>query len=643
MERDGWHTLVREEKNRFLCFIDRKITKEWEDFLRAEETFLLVDRAAYERLSYLENLFSLDEFEVYYLHVLLLPKVCIGFQSFYHWLEHGNLPISFSFVCRVYSASSGNFAGYAWLSKKRTLARFFLEGKGIYWELRERIVDFLLKGEWENLLFSDSVFFYYPQGEDLPYYGKNKLETEELSKERKGIFCLYGREGTGKKSAVCQYERKQDHILAMLFFEGFIEQKDRAEELLFELILHQAVVCVADYQEQWRENSVFLEFLKQILDLSNYLYLLFSWEEYPKLPDIWVKKQVIFFGVPSVKERKELWRFIVQEYGLEDLEEAERLAERFFFTPKQMRQASEWASEQKKGNENLLKGCFLQLEHSLGKRAKKVECFYNWEDLILPKQQIDFLKDACNQVKYQHQIYEVWGFNQKISYGKGLSMLFYGAPGTGKTMAAEIIAKEVGLELYKVNLPCIVSKYIGETEKNLNEIFEEAEKSQGILFFDEADVLFSKRTEVKEANDRYNNMEAAYLLQKMEEHSGIVILASNYQQNMDEAFKRRIKFCIEFPLPDARYRKKIWEAGFPKELPREKEIDFEFLSNRFRLSGSHIKNVILNAAFYAASEKKAVGMKQLLKAVIQELAKSGKVVTKEELGEYYCYLEDISL
>ena len=640
---ESWKRFIKEEKDKFLYCKELKFTEEWENFLRKEETFFLADESAYERLSYLEHLFSLDEFEQCYLHFLLLPEICTTFQLFYHWLEPKNFTISFSMVCRIYHAFSGNFAGYAWLSQKRTLIRFFLEEEGGNWRLKKRILDFLLKGEWENSLFFNDIFFCYPEEELLPYYGENILETEKESmEEKKGIFCLYGREGTGKKSAVRHYEKKQKHILAILYLKNRIEEEIPIDqELLFELILHQAVVCIADYKEQWKENGFFLRLVEQILELSDYLYLLLDQEDYPKLPELWIKKQIFFFDFPSIKEAEIIWNAVIREYGLENSEEVEKITKRFLFTPKQIRQAVIWASEQPQKKDNLLKGCFLQLEHNLGKKAKKVECFYEWEDLILPKQQIHRLKDACNQVKYQHQIYETWGFYQKISYGRGVSMLFYGVPGTGKTMASEIIAKEIGLELYKVNLPCIVSKYIGETEKNLNEIFEEAEKSQGILFFDEADVLFSKRTEVKEANDKYNNLEAAYLLQKMEEHRGVVILATNYQQNIDEAFKRRIKFCIEFPLPDAEYRKKIWEAGFPKELPCEKDIDLEFLSMRFRLSGSNIKNSILNAAFYAASEGSGVGMRHLLKAVVNELSKSGKVVTKEELGEYYYYMEEL--
>ena len=207
-------------------------------------------------------------------------------------------------------------------------------------------------------------------------------------------------------------------------------------------------------------------------------------------------------------------------------------------------------------------------------------------------------------------------------------------------MAAQIAAGELGLELYKVELPAVVSKYVGETEKNLSEIFREASRSQAVLFFDEADVLFGKRTEMKDAHDKYNNMEAAYLLQKMEEYDGVSILATNFLQNFDEAFKRRLKFVIEFPFPDAGYRRLLWRSVFPAETPLEGDVDWEFLAIQFELTGSAIKNVAVNAAFLAAGEGRAVGMGHLLTALRRELAKSGKVLSREDFGQYYMLAEE---
>ena len=193
-----------------------------------------------------------------------------------------------------------------------------------------------------------------------------------------------------------------------------------------------------------------------------------------------------------------------------------------------------------------------------------------WDEVILPPEQKELLRNACNQVKFRHVVYGEWGFEKKLSYGKGVSILFAGPPGTGKTMSAEVVAKELMLEIYKIDLSQVISKYIGETEKNLHEIFHEAQFSNAILFFDEADALFGKRSEVKDSHDKYANIETAYLLQKIEEYAGITILATNFSQNIDDAFMRRLNYVIKFPFPDAEYREKIWRSMFPAEAPQRR-------------------------------------------------------------------------
>ena len=209
------------------------------------------------------------------------------------------------------------------------------------------------------------------------------------------------------------------------------------------------------------------------------------------------------------------------------------------------------------------------------------------------------LKDACDQVIYHHQVYHRWGFEEKLAYGKGLSLLFYGPPGTGKTMGAQVIANVLNLELYKVDMAGVLSKYVGESEKKLGNIFEQAKKSQSILFFDEADVLFGKRTDQKDSNDKYANASTAYLLQKIEEYEGIIILATNLLQNFDNAFLRRFKFIIEFPFTDAVRRREIWEKVFPEHVPKE-ELDLDYLAEEMKFSGSQIKNVAVAAAIFGS-------------------------------------------
>ena len=252
----------------------------------------------------------------------------------------------------------------------------------------------------------------------------------------------------------------------------------------------------------------------------------------------------------------------------------------------------------------------------------------------MPDSQKRLLQHACGHIKYQHQVYGDWGFDRKIAYGRGLSILFAGAPGTGKTMCAQVIANELNMEMYKINISQVVSKYIGETEKNLQAVFSEARHSNCILFFDECDALFGKRSEVKDAHDRNANVEVAYLLQQIEEHDGVCILATNLIGNIDAAFMRRITYVVRFPFPDAAMRREIYRRTIPPEAPLSPDVDWDFLAEKFELSGGHIKNIVLSAAFLAAQEGTALGMSQLLRSAVGELKKNEIVVVREELREY---------
>jgi SpoVK/Ycf46/Vps4 family AAA+-type ATPase len=276
----------------------------------------------------------------------------------------------------------------------------------------------------------------------------------------------------------------------------------------------------------------------------------------------------------------------------------------------------------------------LQSNRKLAKLARKIAPHYTWDDIVLPPDRLEQLREICNYVKYRARVYDEWGFDRKLSLGKGLNVLFAGPSGTGKTMAAEIMAGELGLDLYKIDLSTVVSKYIGETEKNLARIFAEAETSNAILFFDEADALFGKRSEVRDSHDRYANIEISYLLQRMEEYEGVVILATNLRKNMDDAFVRRMHFTVEFPFPSEPYRRRIWEKIWPEDTPRSPELDLDFVARRFEMAGGNIRNVALAAAFLAADDGRVVDMAHLVRATQREYQKMGKVVVEGEFGEY---------
>ncbi len=272
--------------------------------------------------------------------------------------------------------------------------------------------------------------------------------------------------------------------------------------------------------------------------------------------------------------------------------------------------------------------CRQHARRSLEKLAQRLEPRGGWDDLVLPPQQTETLRQILAHVRCRATVNERWGFASRYGRGLGLSALFSGPSGTGKTMAADIIARELDLDLYRIDLATVVSKYIGETEKNLRAIFDAAEQSSAILLFDEADSLFGKRSEVRDSHDRYANLEVSYLLQRMEAYRGVAILTTNMQHALDPAFMRRIRFIVQFPFPDAAARARIWQRIFPSATPTGR-LEFERLA-QLNISGGVICNIAMNAAFLAAQSDEAVGMKHLLSASRTEYSKMGKPLTEAE-------------
>lgn len=341
-----------------------------------------------------------------------------------------------------------------------------------------------------------------------------------------------------------------------------------------------------------------------------------------------------------------LWRTFLAQEGVQAEEEnvCDTLAAQFDFTPGVIQEAAKLAcreaavkGEAAVGTAYLYQACQQKISHKLGERASRVNAAYTWDDLVLEEGPKELLRQACGQISYRGKVYEEWGFADKLAYGRGVSLLFAGPPGTGKTMAAQVLARELNLELYKVDLSGVLSKYIGETQKNLREIFDEVKKSRSILFFDEADVLFGKRVDVTDSRDISANAQTAYLLQKMEEYDGITILATNLMQNFDDAYKRRMKYIIRFTFPQKEQRARLWKKVFPSKMPLESDIDIAYLADNFELSGASIKNIALNAAFLAASRQEVTGMAHIMTALQQEYEKSGKILGKADLQEYYVY------
>jgi predicted nucleic acid-binding protein len=272
--------------------------------------------------------------------------------------------------------------------------------------------------------------------------------------------------------------------------------------------------------------------------------------------------------------------------------------------------------------------CRRLAQPRLDQLAERIEPKATWDDLVLSDEALALLRQIAGQVRNRYQVYEDWGYAERMTRGFGISALFAGESGTGKTMAAEVLADELQLSLYRIDLSAVVSKYIGETEKNLRRLFDAAEQGGVILLFDEADALFGKRSEVKDSHDRYANIEINYLLQRMEQFSGLAILATNMKSALDLAFMRRLRFIVNFPYPGPVERKRMWQKALPSGVPRE-PLDFDKLA-RFSLSGGNIHSIALSASFMAAARGTGIDQGLLMRAVRSELRKLDKSVNEAE-------------
>jgi hypothetical protein len=338
-------------------------------------------------------------------------------------------------------------------------------------------------------------------------------------------------------------------------------------------------------------------------------------------------------ALPDPARRRELWRSLLEGTPAGEGDALDRLAQQFRLGPVEMRRAAATAALRAGGGvtpSDLWRACREQAAAGLHDLAVRLEPSFGWEDLVLPADAAQALRDIAAQVAHQAQVYERWGFGAKLTRGRGISALFSGPSGTGKTMAAEVLAAELSLDLYRIDLSGVVSKYIGETEKNLRRVFDAAEAGGAILFFDEADALFGKRSEVRDSHDRYANIEINYLLQRMEDYRGVAVLATNMRSALDPGFLRRLRFVVEFPFPDAVLRERIWRAVLPAQAELA-PLDHELLSS-WEIAGGNIRNIAVNAAFQAAAEGAPIGMWHLVRAARREYVKIGKLIREGELG-----------
>ena len=630
------------------------------------------------RLEMLGQLFNLSRWDMRALVLCLAPEVDLKYQAIFSFLQDdvGKKQPTVNLALNLFSTSpKDRIEQRKSLLYPAPLARHELVqvSEGPYSKdtpflgqtlcLDPRIVDFLLGFNSLNrrLIGIGSLMWPEISWDKVVMPEETKLRLSDLAQNirvssgdrTEVILQLVGPAGTGKNSvaqAFCNTLNKQ-----ILFLD--CQALSSAEPPVANLVktayreaqLQNAILCWENFHLLLGDDANSREILASLSQLAQehvgptILLGETSWR-----PETALAQTVLLTAelpLPGYSERKNIWEAQLKDHhhAIQE-QDIDILTNKFRFTGGQIRKAvltardlSLWRSWND-GRITVQDADLASRWHSsqrLGLLAKKIRPGYSWTDIVLPPDQKGQLKEVFNYFKNMSLVYDSWGFQSKTSLGKGLNVLFAGSSGTGKTMAAEIMAGELGLDLYKIDLSNMVSKYIGETEKNLDRIFSEAQDSNAILFFDEADALFGKRSEVKDSHDRYANIEISYLLQKMEEYDGISILTTNFRKNIDDAFVRRLHFAVEFPFPEEEYRLQIWQFAFPEEAPLSESIDMSFLARQFKIAGGNIKNVAVTAAFLAAQDGESIAMEHVIQAAKREYQKMGKLLVENDFGPYF--------
>ena len=624
---------------------------------------------------YLSSIFKLTDFERFVVMLSFAVEIdrkyekIFGFLNDYGSMRHPTVQTA----CMTYNLADNvlmkNMTKFH--SNSKLMKYFFKDDDtslaGMQLKLMNTIVGFLLDADLETIVMPEYLRLYMPDEDP------GTLHTHHLVKERLGAYLsnletvdsrrivmnINGPEGIGKLKQVKNFCHNNNHAAVIMnanLLDWFYNDSRKSyrkvlKELAQILLIHQAVLVIDDVEMD--ENSdlvsaLFEDFLSDIAKFVKVTFIL-SDKEIPSItrPDHEITILRIKMDHPSGQLRKSIFDNSISKFRYDVSADLDSIASKFLFTPEQIENAvydavelTKWQNKDHIDSHTLHVACRSQLNHNLHERARRIESGGSWDQLILPKSSKKTLSEICSHVKYKSHVLDTWKFKEHLSYGTGLAALFAGPPGTGKTYSARILAKELDLELYKVDLSQMISKYIGETEKNISALFEDAAGSSAILLFDEGDALFGKRTEMKDSHDRYANVETAFLLQKVEAYEGISLLTTNFMQNIDPAFLRRFRFVVHFPIPDVESRLQIWKGIYPEQVPISKHVDFEFLAKTFELTGGHIKNVALSSAFKAASNDGKVDMKSIMLSIQHELGKTGKAVLRSDFGEFAYMLDE---
>ncbi len=519
----------------------------------------------------------------------------------------------------------------------------------------KRIIDFLF-GKHPMQLDENYIRFFKMLTDDRELdpimANQGQLDAMEISyREGVRIFSFFGDEGSGRKFFIKQFCKKNGMgAISVNCKKLFVYDFTFVEKALWavtrECILTNSCCCLDELTFHEEEKDKFLGYMDlafaKLVSKGLLVYAL-SKEKMPMRDITKEEFTELEIPTPTTQEREECWRLFAKDYALGDDIDLLEMATKFLFTPGKIKAALANARSLATMNKDILipratlfQGCNNQMSSELTQKATKVKANFGFEDIVMNRDQRETLEHAIDQMNFRKQVYDNWHYTKKYPYGRGLSVLLFGAPGTGKSMCAQVIAHELNLELYRVDLSKVIDKYVGETEKSISMIFREAKKCNVVLFFDECDTLFAKRSDDGGSNQASNNNKTALLLQEVEAYDGVSVLATNYKHNIDPAFFRRMKYIVEFQFPNADTREMLWRTTIPKDTPLAEDVDIRFLAEKFEFAGGNIKNCILNAAFLAAADGdgKEVHMKHYLQAIRYEYVKTGKVFTRSDFEPY---------
>ena len=615
----------------------------------------LADKPAFSlRLDLLQQQFNLTDFDLDLLLIALAPEIDRRYERIYAYLQddvtrkYPSVDLAFNLLCISAADRLSRRARFAATAPliHHGLIHLIPDSQDLspsllnhYLRLDEQIVQFLLGGQLDldrrlapfcQIVQPDVVLA------DLPLDATVKQTLQQIATDVKSTqqplkLYLRGVAGVGKQQIAAALATELQSPLLIVDLSQVLHRKadflQTLQLVLQNIKLQLAVLYLPgiDRLINQEQGVYYQQLLTTLADAAGTIVLGGNqvWE--PITPERASVREIVL-GMPDFQQRQTCWQTHLNSRQVSlEASSLDALADRFRLTPAQIQAAVTVACQSSSPTlTTLFAAARKQAGQNLHTLTEKIEARYTWDDIVLPIDPLSQLREICSRVEHRQVVYQQWGFDRKLSLGKGLNALFSGSSGTGKTMAAEVIATELQLDLYRIDLSQVVSKYIGETEKNLDRIFHAAESANAILFFDEADALFGKRSEVKDAHDRYANIEIGYLLQKVETYSGLAILATNLRQNLDDAFVRRLQFIIEFPFPDEEYRRQIWSVLFPANAPLDPNIDFELLAREIRLPGGNLKNIALASAFYAAAAGGEIQMTHLIKAAQREYLKVGR-------------------